>query len=729
MYAERRSRAQPLARLLISAALALGVGACGSESTEIRFSEIHYHPVLETDFADRHEFVEIYNAGSSAVDLSGWRMVGDSLSYQFPTGTRIAAGEYRVIAKERAQLAPVWGLDEATLLGDYDGELANGKDTLWLFDRDGAEMDALTYDDDAPWPVAADAMGASDDWLDLSVLPLSNHRYKGYSLERISFELPTSDPASWAASPLDGSTPGAANASAAEVPPAIVLDRDRTAGLAGGVDEVAVTFSPLGALDEVALEWFVDDVARTDEQPTRVAMDDRGERRFAAQLPSVGEGVVVRYRILANRGAGSEVISPRATDPYRWHAYAKTPTVASASRTYHLQIAPARWGQLWNNVQGGRDSGCTINPNWNNEVPAVLLFGDKVYDVLVRYQGSRYNRTNGTDLPTWPYPGPSAGPVRALSWHVNFPRYRKLEGRDTMILSKNRQGCPGYDAGVGFRLFRDAGVPAPTARYARLHINGGYYHYMLEVERPGSDMMAQYGPVGDLFKSIGGNADGAAYGIGDQRLLGPVCGLTPRQRYALTYDRKTHNSWGQPDPIINLITELHQARAAGVAAEREFFAKNFDLERLLDHMAIINWAVPFDDMFQNHYLYRRQDGKWLLMPWDLDLDFGVWKGANSSVYIGAQGDPDNRNGSWNYVKDSFLRAYRAEFNARIKQFVNGPLSPAIVNPKIDEWTAGASVGDAMAAPTGLACAGFPARAASWKQFVVDRAAAVRARVP
>ncbi|HRC56544.1 MAG TPA: lamin tail domain-containing protein, partial [Kofleriaceae bacterium] len=137
---------------------ALGAGACGAEAPEVLFSEIHYHPALEDDYEDRHEFVEIYNDGSSKVDLSGWKLVGSTVSFEFPDGSSIAPGEYRVIAKNRDRLAQVWALEASTLLGDYTGELDNGKETLWLLDGDGAEIDKLTYDDDAPWPVAADAL-------------------------------------------------------------------------------------------------------------------------------------------------------------------------------------------------------------------------------------------------------------------------------------------------------------------------------------------------------------------------------------------------------------------------------------------------------------------------------------------------------------------------------------------------------------------------------------------
>lgn len=164
-------------------------------------------------------------------------------------------------------------------------------------------------------------------------------------------------------------------------------------------------------------------------------------------------------------------------------------------------------------------------------------------------------------------------------------------------------------------------------------------------------------------------------------------------------------------------------------ALRQFFADRFDLPKLLDYYAIINWAVPFDDMFQNHFLYHRRDGRWLLMPWDLDLDFGGWKGASASLWIGEQGDPDNRSGWWNLLKDGFIKAYRTELGARMRELVdNGLLAPASVAAIVDEVTATASPAEAAAAPVGLGCS-FAARAASFKQFAIDRKAVVDARVP
>jgi hypothetical protein len=462
-----------------------------------------------------------------------------------------------------------------------------------------------------------------------------------------------------------------------------------------------------------------------------MAMTATGDRHYTLALPAFTPTSIVRYRVSLDHGgdAAPEVISPRPTDPYAWHAFAVVAPVATTSTLYQVFISPAAWGGMWTPLAGGRDSGCTVNTHWNDEVPAVLVKDGEVYDVLARYQGSRYNRTNGPGLPAWPYPGPSAGPnpPRALSWHLSLPRYHTLAGRSTIVLNKNVQGCPGYDAAVGFRLFRLAGIPAPETNYARLQINGGYYHYMLEIERPGEEMLSRWGPVGRLYKSVGWNGDGA-YGWGDERTLAPMCSLTAAQRYELTYDEKTHE-WATHDDLIALLDGLATARAAGVPALRAFFADNFDLPLLLDEQAIMNWAVPFDDMFQNHFLYHRRDGKWVLMPWDLDLNFGSWKGASASLWIGEQGDVDNRSGWWNYLKDGFIKAYRPELGARMRELANsGILTPASIATIVDEVTAGANPAEAARSPVGLGC-DFAARATSFKKFAIDRQAVINARIP
>lgn len=722
------------------------------ERPPVLISEILYHPVLEEALEEYHEFVEIHNAGPEPVSLDGWRLAG-GIDYPFPPGASIAPGAYRVIAKDRSRLAAVeaYSLVEADLFGDYTRSLDNGGDKIALIGESGQGVDSVSYDDDEPWPLGADALGAGRSWLRPELLPLEDHRYMGHSLERVSFEIPAGYVFNWAPSPLDGATPGRRNAAARTEPLPIVVDflvqpAEGEATLIRSDQEVLVQarFSPAPPAGSVQLEYFIDDViGGNDSAPVAIPMFDDGQSGgdvlsgdwvYSATLPAQATNTLVRYRFLADLGEGIQRISPRLTDPKEWHAYFVSPVIDTETRVYQLLISPVDWGRLYSFASPGRASGCNPNPNWDRHVPAVFVHEGTVYDAHVRYQGSRWNRTNGRSISGWPNDGtrPASGPLVALSWRIGMPRYNQLEGKGALILNKLTQGCPGYNAGVGYRLFEEADVPGCQTRFVRFHVNGHYYHYMLELERAGDEMMARYHremrekyphlprePVGHLFKSKGCNCDEGPWGWGDARALNAYCGYTKEQRYEYTYERKTHE-WDSHAEFIALIEDLHTARRGGVDAMRAYFEERFDIDLLLNYIAIINWSVPFDDMFQNHYLYQRlSDGKWFLIPWDLDRNFGEWQGPNSSVYMGELGNPDNRSNWANFLKDAFLKSFRDEFDERLLLLSTTVLHPDNVARLVDEVTAQANPTEAAQAPGGVACS-FPGRAASFKSFAVAR---------
>jgi hypothetical protein len=137
---------------------------------------------------------------------------------------------------------------------------------------------------------------------------------------------------------------------------------------------------------------------------------------------------------------------------------------------------------------------------------------------------------------------------------------------------------------------------------------------------------------------------------------------------------------------------------------------NFDYQKIMDYIAIRNWAEPWDEAFHNHFLYRRaSDGKWLLIPQDKDLEFGEFFGwsAGKSFYIGEEGNPDNRGGDWNRLKDAFIKAFRTELWNRIVELdATGVLSPTIYKAKVDEAAATFSSVDYAASPAAVNVCNF-----------------------
>ena len=134
-------------------------GANELPQDKIVINEVMYNPVLPDA-----SYVEIFNTSvSNAFDLSNWRFNG--VDFNFPFGYVLEPGAYSVVVKEKFAFADAYGVS-LPLAGEFSGNLDNGGETLTLV-KPGANpaldtiIDQVTYDDDLPWPAAADGGGSS----------------------------------------------------------------------------------------------------------------------------------------------------------------------------------------------------------------------------------------------------------------------------------------------------------------------------------------------------------------------------------------------------------------------------------------------------------------------------------------------------------------------------------------------------------------------------------------
>ncbi|YCM42093.1 lamin tail domain-containing protein [Verrucomicrobiaceae bacterium 227] len=134
--------------------LFLALAASGSLQAEIVINEIHYNSDPNTA---KDEFIELYNTGTTEVDLSGW-FFQEGVRFTFPAATVIGAGEYLVISQNPAALSARYG---ASSIGPFDGGLSGSGETVELRQANGLVVDSVTYKDTFPWPVGAGGTGAS----------------------------------------------------------------------------------------------------------------------------------------------------------------------------------------------------------------------------------------------------------------------------------------------------------------------------------------------------------------------------------------------------------------------------------------------------------------------------------------------------------------------------------------------------------------------------------------
>lgn len=144
----------------------------------------------------KFEFVELKNTGKEALNLTGIRIHG--LGYEFPAGTTIAAGQFKVIAANPWFSVRYPAVQPAGFYGA--ATLKNSGETLALVDPGSNVITRVRYGDKAPWPISADGSGRS-------LVPVSPKPQGSQD-----------SPQAWKASARDLGSPGADDEDAPESP-------------------------------------------------------------------------------------------------------------------------------------------------------------------------------------------------------------------------------------------------------------------------------------------------------------------------------------------------------------------------------------------------------------------------------------------------------------------------------------------------------------------------------
>ncbi|MEN8772995.1 MAG: lamin tail domain-containing protein [Akkermansiaceae bacterium] len=154
-------------------------------------SEIFYNPSGQ---GEGTEFIELLNVGDGSLELGGSRFT-DGIDFTFPESTTLAPGGRILIVGNRTAFEARYGVG-LPITGEFENGtvLSNGGELITLQNNTGTVIQSFTYDDNAPWPEAADGDDFSLILLNPASLPDHN--------------LPTN----WRASASFGGNPGSEDA-------------------------------------------------------------------------------------------------------------------------------------------------------------------------------------------------------------------------------------------------------------------------------------------------------------------------------------------------------------------------------------------------------------------------------------------------------------------------------------------------------------------------------------
>jgi hypothetical protein len=142
----------------------------------IVINELMYKPISGND---DDQYIELYNQGTNAANLSGWQFTA-GVTYTVPTNTVLAPNGYLVVAANLTNLfAKYTSLNSANTVGNYGGHLSHNGERVALaqpMTLDGTNIlvveDEVTYNTGGRWGEWASGGGSSLELID----PHSNHR-------------------------------------------------------------------------------------------------------------------------------------------------------------------------------------------------------------------------------------------------------------------------------------------------------------------------------------------------------------------------------------------------------------------------------------------------------------------------------------------------------------------------------------------------------------------------
>jgi len=305
-------------------------------------------------------------------------------------------------------------------------------------------------------------------------------------------------------------------------------------------------------------------------------------------------------------------------------------------------------------------------------VHADLEFGGRLLkDVGVRYKG------NGTFLE-------SRGSLKR-SLKINLNKYVKRQGLGDvrmLTLQNNVTDASLMNEVLAYRLYRDAGVPAPRTAYARVFVTVpgkyerkclGLYSISETVDRQfamhnfGTRRGAIFKPVTpSLFSDLG--ADWAAYNQ--------------------SYDPKVAKFEEQKKAVMDLSRFVTQADDAAFAAHIGEF---IDLPEFARFMAVMVYLSDLDGILgpgQNLYLYLHpKSQQFQFIPWDQDHSWGQFDRATQeqrdklSIHHPWQGE--------NYFVERMFKveAFKKLYLARLDEFSKTIFRPERLARQVDEVAA------------------------------------------
>ena len=442
-----------------------------------------------------------------------------------------------------------------------------------------------------------------------------------------------------------------------------------------------------------------------------------GDGLFTATIPGAAAGAMRAFYIEASDGSASTRfptrLEPSADVPER------TCLVRVGDASLNTRFATYR---IW--LSDDVINTFRSRPNLSNELMDCTFVYNNTevfYNVGIRYRGSPFIRSGS---------GRDPGGQERYAYRLEFSPDRKFSGLEEVNLDNTEASNRGpLQERASYWFYRQMGLQYSMQEYVRPIINGRNNGIYEDVQKIDGDYIDKWFPadnlgyihkIDDYFEY---SADGTAYTNLDEGLKYDSRHPLLKETYRWGFEKRSHRENDNWDPLLDLAVAMNTPSGSSMyeqAIESVIHPEHFAKVLAIRH-ALGDWdSYGYTRGKNNAFYYALPEGKWYLLPWDIDFTLGSGDGATTSLFSVTASEFPEVVQFLNYPKyrQMYLQAF-AELVAGPWQTSYGSGNPPTAFDRFLDNAADALTADGLG----------DGRRNAIKQFVRDRRAYILTQVP
>ncbi len=386
-----------------------------------------------------------------------------------------------------------------------------------------------------------------------------------------------------------------------------------------------------------------------------------GDGIFTATIPGAPGGTMRAFYIEASDGAVSRRfptrLDPSADVPER------TCLVRVGDTLLNTQFATYR---IW--LSDDVLSTFRSRPNLSNELmDCTFIYNDTevFYNCGIRYRGSPFIRS-----------GRGRDPRDRYAYRIDFNPDQKFRNREEINLDNTEGSNRGpLQERASYWFHAQMGLQFSMQEYVRVVINGRSHSIYEDVQKVDGDYIRGWFPddtdgylhkIDDYFEYT---ADGTGFTNLDEGLKHDSRHPLLKETYRWGFEKRSHREDDNWEHLFDFAVALNTSSSSPryeEVIESVIHPEHFARVLALRH-AVGDWdSYGYRRGKNNYFYYALPEGKWYLLPWDIDFTLGSGDGTSTNLFSVNTGQFPEVYQFMRYPK------YRQMYLDVLAELVNGP---------------------------------------------------------